>query len=70
MLRDFSQWPNKMFKIPDLLQWIVVATEPSIIEEIRKAPEDVLSAMDALEEVSTEQFLLGLSLFNQLKDSS
>ena len=70
MLRDFSQWPNKMFKIPDSLQWIVVATEPSIIEEIRKAPEDVLSAMDALEEVSTEQFLLGLSLFNQLKHSS
>jgi hypothetical protein len=40
-----------MFKIPDLLHWIVVATEPSMIEEIRKAPEDVLSFMDALEEV-------------------
>ena len=41
-----------MFKIPDLLEWIVIATEPSTIEEIRKAPEDVLSFMDALEEVS------------------
>ena len=52
MLRAFSQWPNKMFKIPDLLQWVVVATDPSMIEEIRKAPENVLSFMDALEEVS------------------
>jgi hypothetical protein len=42
-----------MFKIPDLLQWIVVATEPSMIEEIRKAPEDVLSFMEAIEEVSS-----------------
>jgi hypothetical protein len=42
-----------MFKIPDLLHWIVVATEPSMIEEIRKAPEDVLSFVDAVEEVSS-----------------
>ena len=53
MLREASQWPNTMFKIPDLLQWIVVATEPSMIEEIRKAPDDVLSFLDALEEVSS-----------------
>ena len=53
MLREVSQWPNRMFKIPDLLQWIVIATEPSMIEEIRKAPDDVLSFMDALDEVSS-----------------
>ena len=53
MSRVFSQWPNTAFKVPDLLQWIVVATEPSMIEDIRKAPEDVLSLMDALDEVSS-----------------
>ena len=52
MLRNVSQWPNTTFKIPDLLRWIVVTTDPSMIEEIRRAPEDVLSLMDALEEVS------------------
>ena len=42
-----------MFKVPDLLQWIVVATEPSTIDDIMKAPEDVLSLVNALEEVSS-----------------
>jgi len=41
-----------MFKVPDLLHWIVVITEPSMVEEIRKAPENVLSLMDAVDDVS------------------
>jgi len=55
MLRAFSQWPNTVFKIPDLLHWIVVVTEPSMVEEIRKAPESVLSFIDALDDVSSFQ---------------
>jgi len=53
MLREFSQWP--VFKIPDLLHWIVVVTEPSMVEEIRKAPENLLSFIDALDDVSSSR---------------
>ena len=53
ILREFSQWPNAVFKIPDLFEWLVLAQEPSVINEIQKAPEDLLSAMDSLDEVSS-----------------
>jgi len=58
MLREFSQWPNTRFKIPDLLHWIVVVTEPSMVEEIRKAPENVLSFIDAVDDVSIFRSIL------------
>ena len=51
-VENFSQWPNGIFKIPDMLQWLVVVTESRVIEEIRKAPESVLSFMASLDEVS------------------
>jgi hypothetical protein len=35
-----------------MLEWLVVATERSVIEDIRKAPDSVLSFKDAIEEVS------------------
>jgi hypothetical protein len=52
ILRIFSQWPSGIFKIPDMLQWHIFVTDSRVIEEIRKAPEHVLSFMDALNEVS------------------
>jgi len=51
-VENFSQWPNAVFKIPDMLQWLVIFTESRVIEEIRKAPEGVLSLMASLDEVS------------------
>ena len=36
-----------------MLEWLVVATEPKVIEEIRKAPEGLLSFKDAVDEVSS-----------------
>jgi len=48
-----SQWPNAMFRIPELLEWVVVAHEPKVIEEIQKASVNVLSSADAFSEVSS-----------------
>jgi hypothetical protein len=39
MLRNLSQWPNGIFKIPDMLKWHVFVTDSRVIEEIWKAPE-------------------------------
>ncbi|PPR05227.1 hypothetical protein CVT24_010333 [Panaeolus cyanescens] len=47
-----STWNGQLFKVPDLLQWIVVAADRTSIDDIRKAPENVLSAMEAINEAS------------------
>jgi len=53
MLREFPQWPNVMFKVPDLLEWLVLAHDPKLISEILNAPENLLSSLDAVDEVSS-----------------
>jgi hypothetical protein len=47
------QWPGALYKVPDLFQWIVVATSLKHIEDLYKAPENVLSALEPIEEVSS-----------------
>ncbi|KIM38977.1 hypothetical protein M413DRAFT_447338 [Hebeloma cylindrosporum] len=54
-----KKWPNAVFKIPDMLQWLVVITESRVIEEIRKAPESVLSFMESLDEALQLEYTLG-----------
>lgn len=50
---NLTQWPNSLFKVPGLFEWIVIASQPALIDDIRKAPEHVLSAHLAIEEVSS-----------------
>ena len=45
--------PDAIFKIPDMFQWIVVATSSKHIEDISKAPDNVLSHMEFIDEVSS-----------------
>jgi hypothetical protein len=47
------QWPDAVFKVPDLFQWVIVATGSKHIEDLYKAPDNVLSFMDAVIEVSS-----------------
>jgi len=37
--------------VPDLLQWNVIIAEAKDVEELRKAPEHVLSAFKAIQDV-------------------
>ena len=46
------QWPGAVFRVPDLFQWVVVTTGSKHIEDVYKAPDSVLSFMDAVFEVS------------------
>ena len=51
MLRDFPQWPGRIFKVPTPTGWKVVITDPTHVADIRKAPEHILSASKVFEEV-------------------
>ena len=41
-----------MFKVPHILEWLVVGTGPNLLEEIRKAPKDIMSSTAVADEVS------------------
>jgi len=45
------QFPNGIFRYPTLTRWIVVVTKSKYVEELRKAPEDEVSASEAMKEV-------------------
>ena len=45
------QWPGALFKVPDLFQWVIVATGSKHLEDIYTAPDSLLSSMDANVEV-------------------
>jgi hypothetical protein len=47
------QWPGAVFKVPDLFQWVVVASGSNHLEDIYKAPDNVLSFSDASAEVKS-----------------
>jgi hypothetical protein len=42
-----NQWPRRIFKVPTLLGWEVILTDPSVVDELRKAPDSVMSASEA-----------------------
>lgn len=41
-----------MFRVPDLFQWVVVATGPKHLEELYKAPDTVFSSIEAIIDVN------------------
>jgi hypothetical protein len=56
------QYRGSIFKIPMLTQWMIVATGPELIEDMRRASDDQLSASDAFAEVICHAYARNLSL--------
>ncbi|KAF9533018.1 cytochrome P450 [Crepidotus variabilis] len=59
-----SKWPKSLFIVPALCEWVVIATEPALIDDIRKAPESVLSASTALREGLQTDHTVGPHMFD------
>ena len=45
------KYKGRAFKIPELFRWHVIVTGPKLIEDLRKAQDDVLSFDEAVIEV-------------------
>ena len=58
-LRSRSQSRRGLFKIPTLRRWMVLAAGPELIEDIRKAPDDVLSLLQSAIEVCMLKGMFG-----------
>ncbi|KAJ3514733.1 hypothetical protein NLJ89_g2200 [Agrocybe chaxingu] len=48
---ETRKFPNGMFKVAGLFDWLVVVHDPKVIDEIRMLPDTVLSSYDAIDEV-------------------
>ena len=51
-----NQWPRRIFRVPTLSGWEVVLTEPSVIDELRKAPDNIMGASEAFDYVRAPTF--------------
>jgi hypothetical protein len=49
---SISQTNNRLFKIAQMDQWVAVASGQDLIENIRTAPEHILSMDAAIDDVS------------------
>lgn len=52
MLR-WSQSKPGLFKIPAFRRWVVLAAGAELIEDVKRAPDDILSTHEATREVCT-----------------
>ena len=48
---ESSQYRGSVFKVPTMANWMIVASGQDKVEEIWRAPDDVLSMRDAIEGV-------------------
>ncbi|GLB41513.1 putative cytochrome p450 [Lyophyllum shimeji] len=60
--RGCREYGHGIFKVPNLGKWLVVVNGAKYIEDLRKAPEDVLSFHDAVENQLQIPFTLGPSI--------
>lgn len=54
-LNHLKHYPG-LFKIPTMGRWMVVATGPQLIDDIRRASDDQLSFTEAISEVISPFF--------------
>ncbi|KAF8965810.1 cytochrome P450 [Flammula alnicola] len=57
-----QKWPNNIFKIPALLEWVVVVAHPTLRYELHRAPETVLSSALALEKSLQAEYTIGQNI--------
>ncbi|EGO05393.1 hypothetical protein SERLA73DRAFT_174534 [Serpula lacrymans var. lacrymans S7.3] len=60
MLQEgYTNYQGRAFKVPDLLSWVVIVSGPKLVDEIRKVPDDHLSALEAFSDVLKPDYTLG-----------
>ncbi|KIL60306.1 hypothetical protein M378DRAFT_950707 [Amanita muscaria Koide BX008] len=55
----YNKFHGSLFKIPTLTSWTIVATGGKLIDEIRRSPDDVLSASEAIREMLYTELTIG-----------
>ncbi|CAL1703009.1 unnamed protein product [Somion occarium] len=55
ILEGYHKYKGRAFKVPELFRWHVIVTGPKLVDELRKAPDEMLSFKDAvIEQISMD----------------
>ncbi|EGN99661.1 hypothetical protein SERLA73DRAFT_159877 [Serpula lacrymans var. lacrymans S7.3] len=57
--KGYTNYKGMAFKVPGLFYWNVILSGPKLVEEIRKAPEDYLSAREGFSDILKPKYTLG-----------
>lgn len=61
----YNKYKNGPFKIPMLYNWIVVISGTKLLEEVRVAPDDQLSAIEGANDFFKTAFTMGRRVANE-----
>ncbi|KAJ3557279.1 hypothetical protein NP233_g11785 [Leucocoprinus birnbaumii] len=61
----YSRYPGQPFRVATLSRWIVLLSGKQHIDDIRKAPDDVLSFIEATEETTHSKYIFGQRFFDE-----
>ncbi|KIK80434.1 hypothetical protein PAXRUDRAFT_833529 [Paxillus rubicundulus Ve08.2h10] len=55
----YLQHKGRLFKVPGLYRWAVVVSGPKLVDDVRKASDDELSLMEAMNDNLNSEYTLG-----------
>ncbi|KAN0126095.1 cytochrome P450 [Lactarius tabidus] len=64
LIYGYDKMERGLFKIATFQRWMVLASSPELIEDVRKAPEDILCSTAPRTELLQPEYTLGLGVEN------
>ncbi|KXN83235.1 Ent-kaurene oxidase [Leucoagaricus sp. SymC.cos] len=58
----YNKYPGRIFKVASISRWVVVVNGPKLVDDVRKAPDDVLSFDLAIQETTQAEYTFGPGL--------
>ncbi|KAH8927634.1 cytochrome P450 [Atractiella rhizophila] len=67
VLREgYQKHRNQTFRVPEMTRWTYIVSGPELLEDLRRAPDDVLSFADATAEIFAIPWILGQRMHQAL----
>ncbi|KAG5637312.1 hypothetical protein H0H81_005005 [Sphagnurus paluster] len=57
--KGYNKYRGGMFKIPGISKWTIVVAGPNMVDELRRAPDDLLSSMEAAADLIQMDYTIG-----------
>ncbi|OBZ75703.1 Ent-kaurene oxidase [Grifola frondosa] len=58
----YEKYKGRIFKVPEMSQWLLIASGDELVEELRNAPESVLSMEAAMADILQSDYTLGRTI--------
>ncbi|KIK58719.1 hypothetical protein GYMLUDRAFT_689400 [Collybiopsis luxurians FD-317 M1] len=61
--QGYNNFRGSLFRIPVLTEWVILITTPTLIEDMQKASDDVISSLEGLKDLVQAEYTLGKSFY-------